>query len=130
MASKIKEFAWEWLDTALDDLRWAKASFKDGFYSRVCFISQQVAEKSLKGFLYYHKDRIKSHDLVRLRKECQKHDSDFSVIDKATTKLNRYYLKTRYPDTGDFKEFENKELSSEAIEMAEEVLNFVKNKLK
>lgn len=107
-----------------------KASFEDGFYSRVCFIAHQIAEKSLKGFLYYHKDRVKTHDLVKLRKGCQKYESGFLALDEETTKLNRYYLKTRYPDVGDIKEFEVKDLAKEAIDMAEEVLNFAKGKLK
>lgn len=129
MRKDIKEFVLEWVDKAEDDLLWAKASFKDGFYSGVCFLCQQVAEKSLKGFLYSYDVRIKTHNLTTLLTACAKKNKNFSTIEKFTSKLKPYYLKTRYPDMGSVEKFNKKEIAEEAIEMAEEVLDFVKKKL-
>src|SRR3989344_4964039 len=129
MNKGIKEFALEWINKAKQDLLWAKASFKDGFYSGVCFLCQQIAEKSLKGFLYSYSIKIKTHDLTELLTACVKVDKEFSTIEEYTSKLNPYYLETRYPDVGDVEKFNKKEYAQEALEMADKVLNFVKEKL-
>ena len=130
MNQNIKEFALEWIKTAEEDLLWGKASFEDGFYSRVCFICHQCVEKSIKGFLYFYDKRIKTHNLTELLTVCVKIDKEFASLEKYSSKLNPYYLETRYPDMGDVEKFNKKEFAQEAIEMAEKVLNFVKNKLK
>ena len=130
MNKDIIEFALEWTDRAEQDLLWAKSSYKDGFYSGACFLCQQVAEKSLKGFLYAYNIRVKTHNLTVLLTACTKKDGSFSDIEKFTSKLNPYYLKTRYPDMGSVEKFNKKEIAEKAIKMAEEVLYFVKSKLK
>lgn len=33
-----------WLNQAGDNLKWAKNSFKGGFYTQTCFVCQQIAE--------------------------------------------------------------------------------------
>lgn len=124
------EFSLEWLKIAEDDLKWAKHSFKGNMYSRVCFVSQQVAEKSLKGFLYFEDKRApKTHKLVDLAKLCRKIDPDFKLINKHISILDPFYLGTRYPDIGDIERFDKKDLAERAIESAEKVLEFVKGKL-
>jgi HEPN domain-containing protein len=41
----------QWLDRAEDDLSFAQLGFREKYFSQACFLSQQVVEKSLKGFL-------------------------------------------------------------------------------
>jgi HEPN domain-containing protein len=41
----------QWLDSAEDDLSFAQLGFREKYFSQACFLSQQVVEKSLKGFL-------------------------------------------------------------------------------
>jgi len=129
MKPNVKEFALEWINKAEQDLLWAKASFRDDFFSGVCFLCQQIAEKSLKGFLYFYNIRTKTHNLTELLIACVKVEKEFSTIEKYTSKLNPYYLETRYPDVGDVEKFNKKEYAQEALEMADKVLNFVKEKL-
>ena len=48
---KGTEKAKRWLKQAMEDLKWAKHLLKEGAYYLVCFLSQQIAEKSLKAYL-------------------------------------------------------------------------------
>ena len=41
-----------WLWQAQEDLHWARHLAQEGAYHLACFLSQQVAEKALKAFLY------------------------------------------------------------------------------
>jgi len=50
--TRQKELFDLWLKAAKHDLRWAEGSLKLKEYAGVCFLSQQVVEKSLKAFLY------------------------------------------------------------------------------
>jgi hypothetical protein len=43
----------DWFRQAEDDLHWAEDTLKAGRYAQVCYISQQVAEKSLKAYALY-----------------------------------------------------------------------------
>lgn len=87
----------EWLAYAEDDLRFAELGFKEGFYTQVCFHSQQTIEKSLKGTMVALK-RIypKSHNLLELAKKLpelslEKYYEELTIIDG-------YYIPIRYPD--------------------------------
>lgn len=129
MDPRIMEFAEDWLVIAGEDLDWAKASFKAGFYSRVCFVCQQVAEKSLKGYLYAQKVEEKTHGLIRLMNLCVKFDAEFGKLKTDLAILQPYYMSTRYPDMGETSKFNRRELAEEAVKAAERVLGFVKKKL-
>lgn len=126
--SDIK-FASEWLEVAQEDLQWAKASFKDGFFSRVCFVCHQIIEKSLKGYLYANRRESKSHDLVGLLKICTTIDSNFTQLKNEVKFLNPCYIGTRYPDEGDVRKFQDKIIAKRAIETASMVQEFVMKKL-
>ncbi|OGM27070.1 hypothetical protein A2627_01925 [Candidatus Woesebacteria bacterium RIFCSPHIGHO2_01_FULL_39_28] len=91
MNPDILEFAREWLQLAGEDLKWAKASFREGFYSQTCFVCQQVAEKSLKGYLYAFRRDAKTHDLIRLMELCLEFDSAFLSLKKDLRILEPYY---------------------------------------
>lgn len=130
MDSNSTEFANEWILIAEDDLRWAKASFEDGFFSRVCFVCQQATEKVLKGFLYGNNVYQKTHSLLRLMDLCAKINSSFLELKNDLTILDPYYLETRYPDMGDIDQFDKKELAQEALLASERVIEFVKKHMK
>lgn len=129
MDPRVMEFAEDWLVIAEEDLRWARASFESGFYSRVCFVCQQVAEKSLKGYLYAQKSEEKSHGLIRLMKMCVKFDSDFERLKDSLVILEPYYLSTRYADLRETERFNRRELAEEAMGAAQRVLEFIKGKM-
>src|SRR3989344_6498888 len=129
MDSSLTEFVNEWLSIAEDDLRWAKASFEDGFYSRVCFVCQQVAEKALKAYLYGNKLQQKTHSLLRLMEACAQKEPRFRELKNDLVVLDPYYIGARYPDIGDIERFEKKELAQEALTAAEKISRFVKNEI-
>jgi HEPN domain-containing protein len=80
-----------------DDLKFARVGFREGFYSQVCFLSQQAMEKSLKGYLVYKgKNYPKTHKLVDLYFLCRE---KFLEPFKNKIKLvDEFYIPTRYPD--------------------------------
>lgn len=61
--SRQKELFDLWLKAAKHDLEWAEGSLSLKEYAGVCFLSQQIVEKSLKAFLYLKdEDLRKVHD--------------------------------------------------------------------
>lgn len=50
--SRYEELAREWLKVAVNDLAYAELGAKEGFHAQACFVCQQVAEKSLKAYLF------------------------------------------------------------------------------
>lgn len=87
----------EWLARAEDDLRFANVGLKEGFYAQVCFLSQQVIEKCLKGSLVaLGRTYPKSHNLRELALKLpelslNKYKEQLAIIDG-------YYVPLRYPD--------------------------------
>ncbi|MGQ9631116.1 MAG: HEPN domain-containing protein [bacterium] len=59
---------WErWLEQAEVDLKWAGDLAERGGYHIACFLAQQVAEKAIKGFLYYQGlEIVVGHSIERL----------------------------------------------------------------
>lgn len=102
----IEELAKEWFLKANDDELSAKdiLNDKEGASSTVCFLSQQMAEKYLKGFLVFSGKRFpKIHDLDKLVKLCGEAESEFKKIKNEAKYLTDFYIATRYP--GDYPEF-------------------------
>jgi len=61
-----------WLDQAREDLRWARVLVAEGGYHIVAFLSQQVAEKSLKAVLYHlGEEAVLGHSVERLRRSAR-----------------------------------------------------------
>lgn len=89
----------EWFKKAEDDYKSAKVVLEEGgYYGTTCFLSQQIAEKYLKGYLIFAGQKFeKIHDLVRLLHECKKLNQNFSELDQICIVLNNYYIETRYP---------------------------------
>lgn len=67
-----------WLARAQEDILYAEGNFKLGFYTQVCFLCQQSAEKALKAFLRRNGEKItrkfKIHLLPILLERCVKID--------------------------------------------------------
>jgi HEPN domain-containing protein len=84
-----------WLKQAKNDLQWAKYSLEGGFYSQVCFISQQIGEKAIKALAYFQgADLVKSHSIVLIAKDLKVNGE----IERAGQVLDMYYMSSRYPD--------------------------------
>ena len=104
--NNLEELANEWFLKAQDDELSTKdiLNDKEGAPSTVCFLSQQMAEKFLKGYLVYkEKELSKIHDLDRLIKLCEEIDTSFVEIKDYAKGLSDFYISTRYP--GDYPQF-------------------------
>lgn len=131
MQDRFEELARIWLKTAREDILWAKHDLRAKFYSRVSFISQQAAEKALKSYLFSCKEKlVRTHDLLKLLRICQKYDASFSKLEKHCNILTDYYTDTRYPDIWDITRFEDQKLAQEALKLAKEVVDFIGDKIK
>ena len=118
-----------WLERAEDDLKFARVGLKEGFYSQVCFLSQQAVEKSLKAFLISRGVLYpKTHKLTDLAEACSKLDRRIERFNKDFRILDEFYIPTRYPDAipGSLKGFSpSKKRAEEALEMAEKIKAFI-----
>lgn len=129
MNDRFEELASVWLAKAEDDLAWAKDTLVDNRFGSVCFLCQQVAEKALKSFLFFRRQKlIRTHNLPLLNEKCKHFDADFSELDDAVDTLNNYYTDTRYPDIWDHTRFEDKNLAKEAFLFAEHIARFIRGK--
>lgn len=99
---KAKKAAKPWFQYAIDDLQLARfilASSPKPYYAQIAFFCQQSIEKSIKGFLVYHKKRFtKIHDLVKLSKLALEIDASLSDLLRDAAKTTPFAVAYRYPD--------------------------------
>ena len=116
MPGKASANAEEWFKKAEDDALSVRAILKEGAPSTACFLSQQIAEKYLKGLLVFHnKPFPKVHDLIELESLLIPVEKNIKDLHNDLVVLNRNYIETRYP--GDYPEFTADE-AQEAFEAA------------
>ena len=119
----------DWLAQAEEDVRWAEYNLAGDFYSRVCFISQQIAEKGLKAYLLSQNQAVpKTHSLPILLKHSLSGSSQFKKFVKDAALLDLYYTQTRYPTLGPKGDYSRKE-AADALRRAKEILNFIKKEI-
>ncbi|MFH1838084.1 MAG: HEPN domain-containing protein [Candidatus Kuenenbacteria bacterium] len=114
----------EWFKKANEDELSAESILKEkSVPSAVCFLSQQMVEKYLKGLLVLnHKKFFKVHDLLQIESLLLEVEPEIKNYEKELDLLNRYYVETRYP--GDFPEFFWDE-AEKAFEAAKKIKEFV-----
>ncbi len=124
----------KWLAQAEFDLDSARINFEAQIYAYTCFMCEQSAWNSLKAYLYFKGERyVWEHSIQKLSERCSKYDEEFIKFQEAGAVLDKYYLTTRYPDAVappaiPYQSFTKKE-AQEAINLATEIFNFVKNKI-
>lgn len=119
-----------WFDKAGEDELSAAGILEDerGAPGTVCFLSQQMAEKYLKGLLVHHRIPFqKVHDLLRIAKLLQNTTPEISQHEKDLELLNGFYIEARYP--GDWPEFSWQD-AKEAFFAAKRIKDFVLNSVK
>lgn len=118
-----------WFSKAEADLDSGEILFREGGATdTVCFLCQQAVEKHLKGFLILKKKKFgKIHDLAALLALCGEIDKDFLNWYEPAEKLTSYYIETRYP--ADIPVSYSRQEAQEALQSAEEIIEFIKNKL-
>ena len=91
-----------WFRKSAQDLQTAKlllAQNSEDFWGPLVFHAQQCAEKSVKGFLAFHKIRFtKTHNMEVLVNLVVKVDQKLAEELKPTEILTQYAIAYRYPD--------------------------------
>jgi HEPN domain-containing protein len=122
-----------WLRQAEEDLEAASALMQAGKYYMVCFVSQQAAEKALKGYLYAQGEEfLFSHSVWKLCHLSGKYDKRFQELSSRVKDLDLYYIEARYPNSlnsGIPAEFFEEKDAAQAGRLAKEVIDFVKERL-
>ncbi|KAF0134203.1 MAG: HEPN domain-containing protein [Candidatus Saganbacteria bacterium] len=130
MKNKPSQIVSEWLKRADSDFGFARAAFEDfdDFYSQMCILCHDAAEKYLKAYMVAQKGKYKRiHDLVTLLKDCGKIlNEDLSDLEKGCRILNNYYAPLKYPSHFSFV---TKKQAAEALKITEEINKFIKGKL-
>jgi len=122
-----------WTDEAESDIVAAEWLASGRFYSKACFLSQQAAEKALKGYLISKgvRDTV-GHSTDYLLQRCMRFDKTLKEFGRSCKRLDRHYIPTRYPDglpEGTPHENYAEEDASEAIEMAKRVAKAVADRM-
>lgn len=119
----------EWFDVGKSDFQYAEVGLKeDRIYPQVAFLSQQVAEKYLKGFLILHGvEPPRIHELPKLLDECVKIIPEFESLRDACELLAGFYIESRYPpDIPDYTKNEILEAFRGAQQIKETVEGLIK----
>jgi HEPN domain-containing protein len=123
-----------WLEQAEADRRGAQLLFDGASYHLACFVSQQVAEKALKAFIYAQgEELVIGHSVEALSRWAAEFDDDFEVIHEDVAPLDAYYIATRYPnslpDSIPARVY-TRRVAKETLRMADQVLFVVQRKLR
>jgi HEPN domain-containing protein len=92
----------EWFTYSQNDLTSAKHLYENLYPKQTeisCYLSQQCAEKALKGYLFFKEiEPPRTYNLVELCQMCIKHDDTFVDILDACSNLTPYGVAVRYPN--------------------------------
>jgi HEPN domain-containing protein len=119
-----KSLILEWFIFADSDLTSAEhlISKRPQPWELICYLSEQSAEKFLKGYLVYKgiADPPKIHNLDTLCEMCGNFDSRFDEIKRQCSVLTRYGVQPRYPHEMFIEEHHMKQ----ALEYARQIMTF------
>ena len=120
----------DWLREAQAELDAARDLFSHNHWSWCCFTCQQAAEKALKALGEHFREPQFGHNLNLLVQSLEEHISINEQVKQAASRLNRYYIPTRYPNAFDRgapadQFFEPDAL--QALEDAKQVIEFVRS---
>jgi HEPN domain-containing protein len=120
----------DWLREAKKEFEAAKDLYANKHWSWCCFTCQEAAEKALKALAEYFREPQFGHNLNSLVQSLAKYTSIPDQIQQIASRLNLYYIPTRYPNAFDRgapadQFFESN--AKEALEDTMEVIKFVKS---
>jgi len=123
-----------WLEQAEADREGAQLLFDGGSYHLACFIAQQIAEKSLKAFLYAQREEfVVGHSVEALCRWAARLDVDFRALHEIAAPLDGYYIPTRYPnglpDSIPARVY-TRTVAEEVLRLSDQVLHLVQQKLR
>jgi HEPN domain-containing protein len=118
-----------WIQRAEDDLQTGKILMRseNPIYWVICFHMQQCVEKYLKAFLIFHgQEYPRTHNISALVSLCAQINPSFHELKAwGVHELTRYATAIRY---GEEPELPDREGTQRAIELAERVRAFVRDK--
>jgi len=119
----------EWFRYSHNDLISARHLFENIHPKQTeiaCYLSQQCAEKALKGYLLFKDNEPpKTHNLVELCQMCINFDIAFSGILYVCADLTPYGVSVRYPNELAV----DNEMAKSAIHKAQEIYGFCAGKI-
>ena len=128
-ARGVRPEASRWLEQATEDYRSAEVLLEAGRHYMVCFVSQQIAEKALKAYLYAQgRDWVFGHSVSKLCLSCAEGEDAFVALHREIKNLDQYYIEARYPNglpESIPAEFYNEEDAHTALGMAAKALRTV-----
>lgn len=117
----------DWVEFANFDLMSARGLINLKIYITAVYHCQQCAEKILKAFLAFHKQKIKkTHDLVTLIDLCSPFDKSLVKLVNIAGDLKPFATEFRYPDDSIIPD---KQEATLALEQAQKIFDFVKQKI-
>lgn len=123
----------KWLAKAEEDLAFANLGLREKYFSQVCFLSQQVVEKSFKAFLISKGHAYpRLHKVLALASLCREIKKDIEPYRSDLKLLDEFYIPTRYPDAipgGLSSGFPDEKDARQAIEVARKILTLVRGKV-
>lgn len=128
MNQNSKDLANEWFESADSDFQYAQIGLKEEkIFPQVAFLSQQVAEKYLKGYLVFNSVKpTRVHELPKLLDECIKINPDLEKLRDACELLTGFYVEVRYPpDIPDYTQEEMKDAFEKARLVKETIENLI-----
>ena len=121
-----------WLAQAEADYSSLDLLLKAGKFDLVCFLSEQAAEKAIKGFLISRgEEMVFSHSIAKLCDIAGQHDSEFLELKNQIKHLTPYYVEARYPNALELvpAAYFDEEDARGALEMAKKAIDFVKSRI-
>lgn len=122
--------AGDWFAQAERDLEQARSSRAEDRHEWACFAAQQAAEKAVKALHLALGQEAWGHVVARLLNELPL-SAPTDLIDKGRV-LDNFYIPTRYanghPEGAPFEHYSNLQ-STQAIEYAGEIVEFVRNQM-
>ena len=123
------ELVKEWFTYSQNDLISAHHLFEDLYPKQsqiACYLSQQCAEKALKGYLFFCEiEPPRTHNLVQLCQMCMEHEATFSEILDFCSDLTPYGVALRYPNEIAVDDI----IAKSTIDKAQIIYNFALSKI-
>jgi HEPN domain-containing protein len=113
----------DWIKQAERDLEEAKYAESGGYYELACFLSQQCAEKAVKGLLQFRGVEKRGYSISHLLENPPEDVLQCAIF------LDKQYTPSRYPDVydeGSPYEYYTQKDAEECINCAIKILNWVK----
>ncbi len=127
------EQAERWIKQAKIDYESAINNLEFKSFELVCFLSHQVAEKSLKALLYSIGLRPFGHSLKELAETIEKENMNIKIPKECVLELDKHYIATRYPDafvSGIPHEYYSKKNALNCLKWSKKILELAKDYLK